>query len=81
MMMMLRCVVNMEEKEGRLTAGVHETTSDWWWRLAPAVGAFHFVVIHSSSLIHFPSSIGFHFSQRQPDEGWQRMERAASRGL
>ncbi|CAM9635045.1 unnamed protein product, partial [Heterosigma akashiwo] len=23
----------------------------------------------------------FHFSQRQPDEGWRRMERAASRGL
>ena len=65
-----------------LTAGVHETTSDWWWRLAPAVGAFHFVVVHSSSsFIHFPSSIGFHFSQRQPDEGWRRMERAASRGL
>jgi len=34
-------------------------------------------------LLSFTShlQIGFHFSQRQPDEGWRRMERAASRGL
>ena len=60
-----------------LTAGEHEqqvTGGD-------GVGACHFVVVHSSSLIHFPSSIGSHFSQRQPDEGWRRMERVASRGL
>ena len=45
------------------------------------VGAFHFVVVHSSSLIHSPSSKCFHFSQRQPDEGRWWKERATGRGL
>ena len=60
-----------------LTAGEHEQQVTG----GGGVGAFHFVVVHSSSLIHSPSSKCFHFSQRQPDEGWRRMERAASRGL
>ena len=60
-----------------LTAGVHEQQVTG----GGGGGAFHFVVVHSSSLIHSPSSKCFHFSQRQPDEGWRRMERAASRGL
>ena len=60
-----------------LTAGEHEQQVTG----GSGVGAFHFVVVHSSSFIHFPSSIGSHFSQRQPDEGWRRMERAASRGF
>ena len=60
-----------------LTAGEHEQQVTG----GGGVGAFHFVVVHSSSLIHSPSSKCFHFSQRQPDEGWRRMERAVSRGL
>ena len=86
MMMMLRFVVNMEEEGGQnvsLTAEVHETTvtsgGDGPGRCC---FRFSFVVVHSFFFSsHSPSSIGFHFSQRQPDEGWRRMERTASRGL
>ena len=65
-----------------LTAEVHETTvtsgGDGPGR------CFRFSLLLCVSFFfssHSPSLIGFHFSQRQPDEGWRGMERAASRGL
>ena len=66
-----------------LTAEVHETTmtsgGDGPGRCC---FLFSFVVVHSFFFSSdSPSSIGFHYSQRQPDEGWRRMERAASRGF
>ena len=86
MMMMLRFVVNMEEEGEQnvsLTAEVHETTVTSGGD-GPGRCCFRFSLLLCFSfffLSHSPSSIGFHFSQRQPDEGWRRMERAASRGL
>ena len=65
-----------------LTAEVHETRMTGGGGWPQRLQLFIFCcALHSSSFIHFPFSIGFHFSRRQPDEGWRGMERAASRGL
>ena len=50
--------------------------------LAVADFIFHFFRAFLSSSHFTPHlQIGFHFSQKQPEEGWRGMERAASRGL
>jgi hypothetical protein len=65
-----------------LTAEVHETTVTSGGGDAPLLFSFFIVVVHFFLFsFHSLSSIGSHFSQRQPDEGWRRMERAASRGF
>ena len=63
-----------------LTAEVHETTmtGGGGW-LQPLQLFIFWSILLLSFISHL--QIGFHFSQRQPDEGWRRMERAASRGL
>jgi len=55
---------------------------DWWWWWFLPLLLFHFLLCTSSfSFLHFPSSLGLSFAQRQPEEGWRGKERAASRGL